>query len=128
MGPNLIEFDEAITSRVALMSGEPRFRWLHTPHGSVSETEELAARVEAAHGDCAWVSTFERIDREGWLGPPIDQALRSRLGDVAVVPFEPVAFMEPGEAAESRLMCRHGSLTAEEMYVPLVASRGRLVR
>jgi hypothetical protein len=70
--------------------------------------------------------TYDRIEADGWLGGPVGPEVRARLGDVALVPFEPVAYLEPGEAAESRLVCRHGSLTAEEMFVPLVASRGRL--
>jgi hypothetical protein len=78
------------------------------------------------YGHQAWVATYDEVEREGWLGGPVKPEVRPRLGDVALVPFEPVAYMEPGDAAESRLVCRHGSLTPAEMFVPLVASRGRL--
>jgi hypothetical protein len=44
-----------------------------------------------------------------------------RLGDVALVPFEPTAFMDPADTGELRLVARHGSLTAAEMTVPLLA-------
>ena len=49
---------------------------------------------------------------------------RARLGDVALVPFEPVAFLDPADTGESRLISRHGSLTAAEVLVPLVAVGG----
>jgi len=43
---------------------------------------------------------------------------------VALIPFEPLAFMDPADTGENRLACRHGSLTADEMLVPLVALGG----
>lgn len=47
-----------------------------------------------------------------------------RLGDVALIPHAPVAFLDPADAGESTLAARHGSLTADEMLVPLVAIAG----
>jgi hypothetical protein len=47
----------------------------------------------------------------------------ARLGDVALVPFEPVAFHDPDDAGPFELVSRHGSLTADEMLVPLLAVR-----
>ena len=46
-----------------------------------------------------------------------------RLGDVALVPFEPVTFFDPADSGPFQLVCRHGSLTADEMYVPLLVHR-----
>jgi hypothetical protein len=45
----------------------------------------------------------------------------ARLGDVVLVPFAPMAFLDPADTGELRLKARHGSLTAEEMLVPLLA-------
>lgn len=126
VGRRVIELDHEVLARVSAVSGEARFRWLHTPSGSEGDARELADMCLDRYGDQAWVATFDQVDREGWLGGPVRPEFRSRLGDVAVVPFAPVAYLEPGEAAENRLVCRHGSLTADEMFVPLVASRGRL--
>ena len=50
----------------------------------------------------------------------------TRLGDVAIIPYEPVAYLDPADGGDVRLVCRHGSLTPEEMLVPLVAGAGRL--
>jgi arylsulfatase A-like enzyme len=126
VGRNVVELDADVLSGVSLVSGEPRFRWLHSASATVAAIEELAALCRQRFGHQAWVKTYDEVEKDGWLGGPLEPDVRARLGDVALVPFEPVAYLEPGEAAESRLMCRHGSLTGDEMFVPLVASRGRL--
>jgi hypothetical protein len=126
VGSNVVELDSDIVAKVAMQSGEPRFRWLHTRDGTPEAAESLAAELEDRYGDRAWVATYDQVEAEGWLGGPLIGEVRSRVGDVALVPFEPVAFLEPGEAAEARLLCRHGSITGDEMLVPLVAARGRL--
>jgi predicted AlkP superfamily pyrophosphatase or phosphodiesterase len=125
VGPRLVELDREVMAEVALVSGEPRFRWLHCRQGEAA-ADGLAERCRALYGDRAWVRTYGQVSAEGWLGGPVTAEVRSRLGDVALAPFAPVAFMEPGEAGESRLVCRHGSLTPAEMYVPFLAARGRL--
>jgi len=44
---------------------------------------------------------------------------RTRLGDVALIAKSTVALLDPA-APDSILIGRHGSLTADEMYVPLL--------
>ena len=126
VGRNLVELPDEIMARVSIVSGEPRFRWLHSLTGEPQDVADLADLCRERFGAHAWVATYDEIERDGWLGGPLDPGVRDRVGDVALVPFEPVAYMEPGEAAENRLVCRHGSLTSAEMFVPLVGSRGRL--
>jgi len=46
---------------------------------------------------------------------------RARLGDVAVLARDPVAFVDPAESTSIHLIGRHGSLTADEMLVPVLA-------
>lgn len=105
---------------VTLLSGEGRFRWLHARPGAVAD---VAAAAEEAFGDVAWVRTYEHVVADGWLGGEPAADVRSRLGDVALVPFAPTAFLDPADTGEQRLVCRHGSLTAAEMFVPLLAWR-----
>ena len=63
---------------------------------------------------------------EGWLGPgPVIASIRRRVGDVILAPREPVAFVDPDLPNEANLVGAHGSLTADEMFVPLLAARGR---
>ena len=62
-----------------------------------------------------------KIVEAGWFGGPLAPHVTARLGDVALVAREPVAFLDPADTGETRLAARHGSLTAAEMYVPLIA-------
>ena len=103
---------------VRLISGEGRFRWLHVRPGA---TGDVAATATALHGDVAWVVTKEQMIADGWLGGVPSPEVSARLGDVALVPFAPTAFLDPADVGELRLKARHGSLTPAEMYVPLVA-------
>lgn len=107
----------ALTS---LLSGEGRFRWLHARPGLV---DRLADVARGAHGAEAWVVTREEVEAANWFGAPLDAEGRARVGDVALVARDPVAFLDPADTGEMRLVCRHGSMTAEEMLVPLLAAR-----
>jgi hypothetical protein len=63
----------------------------------------------------------DRVIDEGVFGGPLRDELIRRLGDVALLPHVPIAFMDPADTGESRLQSRHGSLTPDEVLVPLVA-------
>ncbi|MDA8291486.1 MAG: alkaline phosphatase family protein [Actinomycetota bacterium] len=115
-----IVLTKEIAREVVGLSGEGRFRWLHVAPGA---SDRVSRRCAHAYGDVAWVRTREEIVSEGWLGPtPPSPEVEARLGDVALVAREPVAFFDPADTGELRLVSRHGSLTAAEMYVPLVAA------
>jgi len=104
-----------------LVSGEGRFRWLHARPGCAAR---LAAAAEAEFGHLAWIKTVDQLEEEGWFGGRLSPAGRSRLGDVALIPHQPVAFTDPRDTGELALRCRHGSATPAEMLVPLVAVAG----
>ena len=127
VGPNLVELDADRIGGISMISGEARLRWLHCADAEAGSPERLAAKVRDLYGHQAWVATFEEVEKLEWFGGPIAPVVRARLGDVAVAAYEPVAFVEPSDSPDSRkLVCRHGSLTPAEMFVPLVACRGRL--
>jgi len=107
----------ALFDMVELFSGEGRFRWLHVRPGSL---DDVVAVAREAHGDEAWVRTREQMVEDGWFGGPLPAHVAHRLGDVALVAHAPVAFLDPADTGETRLLGRHGSLTAAEMTVPLV--------
>jgi len=118
VGDNLVGFDPAVLADVVGMSGEGRFRWLHARPGA---SERLADACRANVGDVAWVRSVAELDEAGWFGGRLKPASRERLGDVAAIAHASVAFLDPSDPGENRLRCRHGSLTREEMLVPLLA-------
>ena len=102
----------------ALFSGEGRFRWLHARPGAA---DDLYKAAEELHGDEAWVRTRRQLVDGGVFGGPLAPEVEARLGDVALLARRPVAFLDPADTGETRLAARHGSLTADEMWVPLLA-------
>jgi hypothetical protein len=121
VGPRLELLGRELMGLVELMSGEGRFRWLHARPGAAGDLLEAAA---AQYGDSTWVKGRDQLIDEGLFGGPIAADFLRRLGDVALVPQAPIAFIDPADTGESRLYSRHGSLTADEMLVPLVALAG----
>jgi hypothetical protein len=119
VGDRVIAPDPDLLDMVALQSGEGRFRWWHASRGAAAE---LLAGATARYGDVAWVVTREQTVDEGWFGATVAPPVLGRLGDVALVARDPVSFFDPNDAGPFELVCRHGSLTAAEVLVPLLAS------
>jgi predicted AlkP superfamily pyrophosphatase or phosphodiesterase len=119
VGPRAAALDERVMKEAAMVSGEARFRWLHTEAGVPAD--RLVDVANSVYGDQAWVVTIDEMDRDGWFGGALQPEVRARLGEVAIIPYEPVAYLDPADGGEARLVCRHGSLTADEMLVPLLA-------
>ncbi len=113
----LVDVAPEVMELVESFSGEARFRWLHTDKDRI---DTLAARAEEAHGQVAWIRTFEQMADEGWFGPVIRHEVRDRFGDVALMPFAPIGFDDPDDGGPFPLVGRHGSLTSAEMLVPLL--------
>lgn len=123
-----VHFDErielgAMQELVRAQSGESRFRYLHARSGAQAELEQAAREL---CGDDAWCMTRDELIEDGWLGPrPPSPEVRRRIGDVVLAARGPIGFVDPANPGESRLLSGHGSLTADEMLVPLVGARGR---
>jgi hypothetical protein len=107
---------------VGAYSGEGRFRTLHARPGAAGELLQTAEQI---YGDRAWVFSRDRLFDEGWLGDGPSMAVRGRVGDVVLAARDAVMFADPDMAQESLMRSHHGSLTAAEMMVPLLAARGR---
>ncbi|CAN5486586.1 alkaline phosphatase family protein [soil metagenome] len=110
-----------VLSHVDRQSGEGRFRWLHAYPGA--EASLLEAATEH-HGDLAWVVPRDQMIDESWFGPKVLPGPLSRLGDVALVAREDVAFEDPADTGPFVLQGRHGSMTSAEVMVPLLVARG----
>lgn len=117
VGENTIVLSPNVTEHLDHQSGEGRFRWLHARRG------RQGALCDAAqmYADVAWVVTKEQVLDEQWFGPRVSSAIERRMGDVALVARDAVSFDEPLDSGAFDLVCRHGSLTADEMLVPLLA-------
>jgi hypothetical protein len=118
VGGNIVHPTESLLSLVALQSGEGRFRWLHARRGA--EAELLAAASEE-FGGTGWVYPRDRLIADGWFGPSVPPPIAQRLGDVALIAREPVSYHDPDDSGPFELICRHGSMTSPEVYVPLIA-------
>lgn len=116
----VVELPAELLRMVRVQSGEGRFRWLHARPGAA---DDLLAAAQSMFGDMAWVRSRQQTIDDGWFGPVVSPPVAARYGDVALVPFAPVTFHDPADSGPYPLVCRHGSLTPDEMYVPLLVAR-----
>ena len=117
VGDNVVPLAPDVIAHVSLQSGEGRFRWLHARPG---HGRALIEATIAAHGDTAWIRTRDEVVDEGWFGPHVSADALARLGDVALVARDDVAFVEPTDTGPFDLIGRHGSATSAEIRVPLL--------
>ncbi len=108
-----------VAAHTVLISGEARFRWLHSRPG---EAADLLERTRAHYTGEAWVASRAEVVATGLLGGPVAEQFLGRLGDVALVPLGDGAYLDPTDGGDARLVCRHGGLTGDEMFVPLLAA------
>jgi predicted AlkP superfamily pyrophosphatase or phosphodiesterase len=118
VGNRVLDLPRDVLDGVRLQSGEGRFRWLHAKPGRAGGVFDSATD---AFADVAWVVSAEQVRDEHWFGPRLTANAAARLGDVALVAREPVSFDDPDDTGPFPLLSRHGSLTSDEMVVPLLA-------
>jgi hypothetical protein len=105
------------------MAGDGRFRYLYARKGA---QRDLLAAARELVGSSAWVWSRAELLEEGLLGAGATGSIPGRLGDVVLAARDAVAFVDPALPNEATLRSGHGSLTPDEMLVPLVAAPGRL--
>jgi hypothetical protein len=104
---------------VTLVGGEARFRHLYCQRGAVADV--VAAWSEVL-GDCADVMTRETAIGRGWFGT-VAPGVLPRLGDVVVAAHGNTAILSTTDFPyEAKLIGLHGSLTPDEMLIPMVVS------
>jgi hypothetical protein len=102
---------------VSLLGGEARFRHLYCSSGAV---DSVAAAWRAGLGERALVLTRDEAIGRGWFGE-VDPEVRPRLGDVVVASLGSNAVVSTSRFKhESKLIGFHGSLTPDEMLIPLL--------
>jgi hypothetical protein len=116
-----VDVDEQteLRSGVALMGGEARFRHLYCHGGAVPDVVATWAEVL---GGRAEVMTRETAIGRGWFGP-VSPSVLPRLGDVVVACCDDTAILSTTDFPyEATLVGLHGSLTPDEMLIPLLVS------
>jgi hypothetical protein len=120
VGPDQrVDVDERpdLLDGVSLLGGEARFRHLYCAGGAV---DSVAAAWRAGLGERAIVLTRDEAIERGWFGE-VDAAVRPRLGDVVVASLGGNAVVATIRFKhESKLIGFHGSLTPDEMLIPLL--------
>ncbi|HZA72209.1 MAG TPA: nucleotide pyrophosphatase/phosphodiesterase family protein [Propionibacteriaceae bacterium] len=112
----VVEDEPQLVAGVTVLAGEPRFRQLYVDQ---DRPERVAERWRDRLGPNAWVRTRDEAIEDGWFGP-VDDDLRERYGHVLVAMRNERAVMTRGMPRELTLVGMHGSLTADEMLVPLL--------
>ncbi len=118
LDPPIVLGDD-VRRALRLQSGEGRFRWLHVVDGALADVLESCA---ATFDKVAVVATRDELVDEGLFGGPLAPEVAQRLGDVALIATEPVAFFDPTDTGEMTLVARHGAMTAAEVYVPVLCA------
>ena len=102
---------------VALIGGEARFRHLYCRSGAV---DDVLATWRAFLGERATVLSRGEAITRGWFGP-VDARVLPRLGDVVVACDGDLGvFSSERFAYEKTLVGLHGSLTPDEMLIPVL--------
>jgi hypothetical protein len=111
-----------LAAMTTAMAGDGRFRYLYARKGAA---RELLAAAREQVGPQAWVWSRAEVLGEGLLGTGATGSVPGRIGDVVLAARDAVAFVDPALPNEVQLHSGHGSLTPDEMLVPLVAAHGR---
>ncbi len=104
---------------LALVAGEARFRHLYCRPGAA---EDVVSAWRAHLGDRALVLHREDAVARGWFGAVLP-GLEARVGDVVVACRGSHAVLSSANFPfEGRLVGMHGSLTPEEMRIPVLVA------
>ncbi len=112
-----VDLEPELMVGVSLLGGEARFRHLYCDNGAVAD---VATHWAKRLGDNAVVVTRDQAIDEGWFGR-VDAEVRPRLGDVMVASLGELAIVSSSRFPhEATLLGLHGSMTEDEMLVPLL--------
>jgi hypothetical protein len=112
-----VDVDVELLEGVNLLGGEARLRHLYCETGAV---DDVARRWRGFFGDQALVLTRTEAIEAGWFGA-VAAHVWPRLGDVVVASVADIAVMSSRRFPhEAKLIGLHGSLSPDEMLIPLL--------
>jgi hypothetical protein len=116
-----LDADPRLTAGVALVTGEPRVRYLHTIPGA---HDDVLSAWRTVLADAATVVSRDEAVAAGWFGPVPESHLQ-RIGDVVAICRDTwVLHASAHEPKRLRdMIAYHGSNTATEMEIPLLILR-----
>lgn len=111
----------ALDPMVHAMAGDGRFRYLYARNG---QNRELVGAARELVGEHAWVWSRAELLADEVMGAGASGSIPGRIGDAILASRGERAFVDPALPNEIGLRSAHGSLTADEMLVPLLGARG----
>ena len=112
---------DVLLEGIRVFAGEPRLRQLACLPGA---SEDVAARWHGVVGDRAHIVSRDRAVEAGWFGPEVTARARELLGDVLVAMRRGTVVHGRVDPHGGRHRGQHGSLTDDEIEVPLLLLRG----
>ncbi|HET6937186.1 MAG TPA: alkaline phosphatase family protein, partial [Nocardioides sp.] len=112
-----VDQHDELRDGLVLLGGEARFRHLYCEAGAASSVAGSWAELLGPRAD---VLLREEAVQRGWFGP-VTESVLPRLGDVVVAAHDDVAmFSSKDFGYEMSLIGLHGSLTPDEMLIPIL--------
>ncbi|MFT3942880.1 MAG: alkaline phosphatase family protein [Ancrocorticia sp.] len=113
-----VALEPALTQDVELVSGEERSLHLYTKQGTAAE---VAERWQDVLGEQSWVLTKDEAAASGLFGT-LGEKARDVMGDVLVFQSGTLSLIDSRLRKPDQSFMRgvHGSLTSDEMLVPLI--------
>jgi hypothetical protein len=106
---------------VVALAGEPRARYVHCVAGAAGDVVQSWRGVL---GEQWWVGSRDEAIGVGLFGPSVSAAAATRIGDVVAVSLGCAGVVERRRLPRLAAMPgQHGSVTDEELLVPLLVSR-----
>jgi hypothetical protein len=103
---------------VRALAGEPRMRHVHALPGAAND---VLATWREVIGERAWVMSRDDAVSLGLFGPVVAPEARRRIGDVIAIARNGFGVLQRRrESLFSGLIGHHGSLTDDELLVPLL--------
>ncbi|MDQ1643670.1 MAG: hypothetical protein QOJ90_3021 [Actinomycetota bacterium] len=109
----------ALAAGVEVLAGDQRGAFVHTRRGAEGDVLDTWREVL---GDSFWVLSRDEAVSAGLFGPRVSDHVRGRIGDVVAAARGNSAVLDSRHLSPTllALVGMHGSLTSEELQVPLL--------